>query len=137
MKSETLFDQIARHEGLRLAPYRCTAGKLTIGYGRNLDDTGIRIEEARVMLQNDIAEARASLRSHLSWFSASPVAVQSVLVNMGINLGIKGLLNFKRTLASLESEKYKAAAVEMLDSLWAKQVPSRAKELSKIIRSLA
>ncbi len=28
--------QLVRHEGLRLKPYRCTAGKLTIGIGRNL-----------------------------------------------------------------------------------------------------
>jgi lysozyme len=29
--------QLVRHEGLRLKPYRCTAGKLTIGIGRNLE----------------------------------------------------------------------------------------------------
>lgn len=29
-------EQLVRHEGLRLRPYRCTAGKLTIGIGRNL-----------------------------------------------------------------------------------------------------
>ena len=34
-------EQLVRHEGLRLKPYRCTAGKLTIGIGRNLDDCGI------------------------------------------------------------------------------------------------
>jgi lysozyme len=33
--------QLVRHEGLRLKPYRCTAGKLTIGVGRSLDDCGI------------------------------------------------------------------------------------------------
>ncbi|MFA6660842.1 MAG: lysozyme, partial [Bacilli bacterium] len=34
-------EQLVRHEGLRLKPYRCTADKLTIGIGRNLDDCGI------------------------------------------------------------------------------------------------
>jgi len=135
--TETLFTQIARHEGLRLTPYRCTAGKLTIGYGRNLDDRGIREEEARVMLQNDISEVIAVLRSHLPWFAAAHNAVQWVLVNMGINLGTSGLLKFKRTLAYLEAEQYNSAADEMLDSLWAKQVPNRAKELSDMIRGLA
>jgi lysozyme len=135
--TETLFEQIARHEGLRLVPYRCAAGKLTIGYGRNLDDRGIREEEARVMLSNDIAEVRAALRSRLPWFATAHSAVQDVLINMGINLGTAGLLNFKRTLAYLSAEQYKAAADEMLDSLWAKQVPTRAKELSDMIRGLA
>ncbi len=27
--------QLVRHEGLRLKPYRCTAGKLTIGFDHN------------------------------------------------------------------------------------------------------
>ena len=34
-------EQLVRHEGLRLKPYRCTAGKLTIGIGRNLDGRSI------------------------------------------------------------------------------------------------
>jgi len=135
--TETLFEQISRHEGLRLVPYRCTAGKLTIGYGRNLDDRGIREEEARVMLANDIAEVRAVLCLYLAWFATTHNTVQDVLVNMGINLGTSGLLKFKRTLAYLEAEQYNSAADEMLDSLWAKQVPNRAKELSDMIRGLA
>ncbi|MDY0127369.1 MAG: hypothetical protein RBR69_04500 [Candidatus Cloacimonadaceae bacterium] len=39
-------EQLVRHEGLRLKPYRCTAGKLTIGIGRNLNDCGITQSEA-------------------------------------------------------------------------------------------
>ena len=46
--------QLVRHEGLRLKPYRCTAGKLTIGIGRNLDDRGISLKEAYAMLERDI-----------------------------------------------------------------------------------
>lgn len=49
---------LIRDEGLRLKPYHCTAGKLTIGYGRNLDDNGISEEEALSMLRNDIATSR-------------------------------------------------------------------------------
>ena len=41
------------------------------------------------------------------------------------------LLNFVKTLHYIENGKYKAASVEMLDSLWAKQTPNRAKELSE------
>ena len=45
--------QLVRHEGMRLKPYRCTAGKLTIGIGRNLDDRGISQKEAYVLLEYD------------------------------------------------------------------------------------
>jgi len=34
---ERIKEQLVRHEGLRLKAYRCPAGKLTIGIGRNLD----------------------------------------------------------------------------------------------------
>ena len=36
-----LIAMLQRHEGLRLKPYKCTAGKVSIGYGRNLEDVGI------------------------------------------------------------------------------------------------
>lgn len=38
-------EQLLRHEGLRLKPYRCTAGKLTIGVGRNLDGVFLAYRE--------------------------------------------------------------------------------------------
>ena len=50
---ERMKEQLLRHEGLRLKPYRCTAGKLTIGIGRNLDDCGISQKEAYALLDND------------------------------------------------------------------------------------
>ena len=43
-------DLIKKHEGLRLFPYKCSVGKLTIGYGRNIEDTGISKEEAETLL---------------------------------------------------------------------------------------
>jgi len=46
--------QLVRHEGLRLKPYRCTAGKLTIGNGCNLDDRSISQKEAYAMLERDL-----------------------------------------------------------------------------------
>jgi len=36
-----LQDQLILHEALRLTPYRCTSGKLTIGVGYNVDDRGL------------------------------------------------------------------------------------------------
>ena len=43
------------------------------------------------------------------------------------------LFHFKITLHYIASDKYKAASIEMLDSLWAKQTPNRAKELSEVL----
>ena len=43
-------------EGTQLEPYLDTVGKLTIGIGRNLSDCGIRLDEAELMFQNDLAQ---------------------------------------------------------------------------------
>jgi len=54
---------------------------------------------------------------------------------MAFQMGVGGLLQFKRTLGSIEDGQYGEAAVEMLDSLWAQQTPERAKRLSKQMES--
>jgi len=58
---------IKLHEGFRTHPYRCTAGKLTIGYGRNLDDVGILETEAEHMLGNDMADCCIDLARYGFW----------------------------------------------------------------------
>jgi lysozyme len=58
MKYTNLRDMLVQHEGLKLEPYLCPAGKLTIGIGRNLEDRGISIDEAQYLLMNDISRCR-------------------------------------------------------------------------------
>jgi lysozyme len=66
MKKE--IDLLKKHEGLRLKPYRCSADKLTIGYGRNLDDVGISEEEAEMLLLNDLLTANIEVENRFVWF---------------------------------------------------------------------
>ena len=130
-----LKEQLIKHEGVRLRPYRCTAGKLTIGIGRNLDDVGISQEEALYLLDNDISKATSALLQALPWVKDLDDARRNVLINMAFNLGINGLLGFKNTLGLIEQGNYGAAAKQMLLSKWAMQVKDRAVELSKIMES--
>jgi len=132
--SESMIAMLKRQEGLRLKVYSCPAGKLTIGYGRNLEDRGITLQEADYLLQNDILFVRKNLEKNIMYFNELPLPVQEVLINMGFQLGIKGLLKFKNTLFYISKSLWYEASIEMLDSRWAKQTPSRAKELSEIIR---
>jgi lysozyme len=125
---------IKKHEGLRLKPYKCSAGKTTIGYGRNLDDNGITEEEADRMLHNDIFVCTIELDKMLPWWKSHPDHVQQVLVNMCYNLGITRFMEFKRTLGYIRDQKYSVAAVEMMKSKWAEQVGARAKELSVMLQ---
>ena len=124
-------EQLVLHEGLRLKPYKCTAGKLTIGIGRNIEDNGISKQEAYMMLDNDIARVEAELASRYDWFSRLDHVRQGVITDMVFNLGISRFSKFKKTIAAIESSNYKVAAKEMLDSDWARQVGNRAKVLSK------
>lgn len=133
--NESLEDSLIRHEGLRLKPYRCTAGKLTIGIGRNLDDTGISEAEARLMLRNDIVAAEHQLKATFPWFTTLDPLRQQILINMAFNLGLPRLRRFRRMLAAVEQGDYQQAAIEMLDSRWARQVKGRADELARWMRN--
>jgi len=127
--------QLVRHEGLKLKPYRCTAGKLTIGIGRNLDDRGISQTEAYVLLENDILDFEQQLLDAIpDVYNGLDEVRQSVLLNMCFNLGLKGLLEFKNTLAFIGAGDWERAANNMLASKWAKQVGMRAIELSELMR---
>jgi len=125
-----LIEQIKYHEGLRLKPYKCTAGKLTIGYGRNLEDRGITKYEAELLLAHDLGEIESQLNDKLEFWNALDHVRQAVLINMAFNIGINGLMKFKKTLAAIGNGEYSYAAIEMMDSRWAKQVPNRALDLS-------
>ena len=124
-----LIAMLQRHEGLRLKPYKCTAGKVSIGYGRNLDDMGISEVEAMVLLRHDIERCYDEL-SVFSWFADLDQVRQEALVNMLFNLGLPTFLEFKKTLKFVAEGKYSQAAEEMLRSKWADQVGDRAKELA-------
>jgi lysozyme len=134
MNRQAITAELIRDEGLRLKPYRCTAGALTVGVGRNLDAVGISEVEARVLLSNDIERVWCEVTQALPWVTGLSDARQRVILNMGFNLGISGLLEFKRTLSAIKEGRYSEAALFMLESRWAGQVGDRAKRLSRMMR---
>jgi lysozyme len=133
MNIEAMREELLLDEGLKLKPYRCTAGKLSIGVGRNLDDLGISRAEALLMLDNDIQCTATELDARLPWWRTLDEVRQRVILNMAFNLGIKGLLGFKNTLAAVQAEKWEDAANGMLASRWAGQVGARAQRLAQMM----
>lgn len=130
---DAMVRQLRLHEGERLKPYRCTAGKLTIGVGRNLDDRGITAEESSYLLANDITREERALLNALPWVAQLDEVRQRVLLDMVFNMGLGGLLQFKNTLATIKAGDYQRAASMMLDSSWATQVGQRAERLSRMM----
>lgn len=53
------------NEGVRTAPYRCSAGKLTIGVGHNLDDKPISQRAVEVILEYDVNDVINDLNKTL------------------------------------------------------------------------
>jgi len=127
---ERLEQSLVDHEGVRLRPYKCTAGKTTIGVGRNLDDVGITKSEAMMLLRSDILRATEGAMRVVPTFAQLTDARQEVLVEMVFNLGEKGFARFLKTLAYIRGYEWDRAAAEMLDSRWAEQVGQRAINLS-------
>jgi len=130
-----IIEDIKRDEGLRLKPYKCTAGKLTIGYGRNLEDVGISEIEAEIMLNTDIAKAEQDLRSIFENWDCYPESKREALVNMRFNLGQSGFRQFKKMIAAVKVEDWGEVAKQAKDSQWYNQVGNRAKRIIKKLKS--
>lgn len=128
-------NMLIRHEGLKLKPYHCTAGKLTIGVGRNIEDMGITEDEAIYMLRNDVARFAAELASVKPIVKTLDDVRYYVLLNMAFNLGINRLLKFSKMWEAIEDQRYVDAALEMQDSRWCEQVGGRCSELAELMEN--
>ena len=132
-----LIKDIKRHEGFRPTVYKCTEGYDTIGYGFAIKDLDIDEDVADLILMKKLHKLLERIRIAFPWFKDIDDKAKSVVVNMCYQLGLSGFSKFKKTIYYLETEQYEEASMEMLDSLWAKQTPNRAKDLSEEIASLA
>lgn len=133
----TISEELIRDEGEVLHAYQDTEGFWTLGVGRLIDKRrggGITHEEALYLLQNDILRKMEDLDRELPWWRKLSPVRQRVMLNMCFNLGIWGLLKFKKTLAAVESGRYEEASRGMLASKWAKQVGERAERLALMMR---
>lgn len=130
-----LVAELTRDEGVRLKPYRCTAGKLTIGIGRNLDDVGISAREAEAMLRADISRTEEELDKLMPWWRQLDEARQRVVVNMAFNMGAAEVSRWRNWHQLLQSGRFDEAATSMLQTLWARQVGPRATRLAALMRA--
>ena len=137
MKQETfkqLKDHIKEYEGLSNVLYKCTSNKVSIGYGRNLEDVGISKDEAEYLLKNDIDIALDEVSEHFDMPNL-PEPAQIVLVDMCFNMGISRLLNFRNMIKAMEQDDWDKAADELLDSKSAAQTKRRARMNASLLIS--
>ena len=125
----SLIDDVIEHEGYEKKVYLDSLGKPTIGYGFLVEALELDIDICREILKRKLEQNELSLIRNLEFYRDLPRPVKDILQNMFYQLHYK-LFKFKKTLRFIEDGDYKSASDEMLDSLWAKQTPRRASELS-------
>jgi len=127
---QTVTDDLKSDEGWRSKGYLDHLGVPTIGYGF----TWLTKEEGEFLLNNRVQLVYSHLSMQIDGFENMPPMVQRALINMAYQLGIEGLLKFRKTIQHIKAGRYKEAADEALDSLWAKQTPNRAKRVTNWMR---
>ena len=136
------FDQIVEvlktEEGFRSHGYRDSENNLSLGYGRCIEPSvglGITRDEATDLLENDVFRCLGEVRRCWPWFDTLRPAHQSVIVQLSFQLGQPSLLGFVKMLGAIEQGDMNTAAVELLDSRFARQVPARAERLARQLRN--
>lgn len=126
---------IIAHEGFSSTAYKDTKGVLTIGYGRNIQDKGVSIDEALFLLDDDLMYFTDKLIGLFEWFPLLDENRQIALIDLCFNTGIAGFCEFKEMIAALEHKDYEQAAIEILNSIAAQNASERYHQLANIIRT--
>ena len=143
MNIEAVKTRIKLHEGFRLEPYTDTEGFLTGGFGHKILDgetLPTTKEGWEELFDKDFDRAYEGAMEifegkvdniYTQGLDQNTIdVVKGVLVEMVYQLGKYGVLKFKNFLKALDEGDLSRASEEMLDSLWARQTPNRAKDLS-------
>jgi lysozyme len=148
-QKNNLLNDLKKHEGFRADEYKDSKGIPTLGYGTKLPLSIYEINTFRVTLDEnkkahiDIENAEDLLNYRLNTMiidiqKKKPIVNelsserQNVIYNMCYQMGVEGVLKFKKMWLALEKGDYEEASKEMLDSKWAREdSPKRAKELAK------
>ena len=134
-----LIEELKRDEGVRYSPYLDSEGIKTVGVGHNLGAHLLELsypltnEQVNQILADDLVRVFSGLDRKIGWWRNLSYARMRVLANMAFNLGVDGLLKFRRMLLAVERGHYDQAAREMLQSKWATQVFGRAVRLAEMM----
>ena len=130
-----LKSELERDEGRRSKPYKDTEDIWTIGVGWNLEARGLPTWVIDRLFDISVQEAETDARALFKNFDELTPARQRVVINMAFNMGRDRLKGFKKMIAAVHSEDWTEAAVQMLDSKWARQVGTRADRLAAMMES--
>jgi lysozyme len=105
----------------------------TIGYGHTGREVhpGLiwTVAQCNVALLSDIQSVCTGLDTAIPWWRSLDDLRQDCLVNIAFNLGVHGLLEFNTFLAYMRAKLFNHAALDLMGTLWYRQVGDRAKRI--------
>ena len=142
MEMSRLLQSVKKHEGYRNKVYLDTLGKRTVGVGHLCvedfweDDKEYEEKFLMTILEHDLQTAIKGAERLLKDCPVLDDLAKEIIVEMVFQLGETGVSKFKNMLKALKVPDYQTAAIEMLDSKWAKQTPERAAGMSSEMAAL-
>jgi lysozyme len=129
---QRLAQQLSEHEGFRryvyddangkpIVPGSTVVGHPTVGYGLALDTHGLLERHAALVREELLDERQHALSLRLHGWSELDDVRQMALLELSYQLGVDGLLDFRRMLRHLDAGDYAEARTELLTSKWATQ----------------
>jgi GH24 family phage-related lysozyme (muramidase) len=147
MNIDQLRKELELDEGVKYEIYNDHLGYATFGIGHLVTDIdpehgqeiGTPVSEDRVAeaFNKDVRTVIADCKILYPDFDELPEECQLIIANMMFNMGRPRLKKFKGMKRGVDSRDWNAAADEMIDSAWYRQVPNRAGRLVKRMRALS
>ena len=128
--------QLERDEGRRKTPYQDTEGYWSIGIGHCFGSkdylcvpkqfwNGMSDDDINALFAADFSHMMALLSTYLPWHTTLPDVYVGVLMNMGFNLGVPGLVMFNQFLDFMKAGRFAEAAADLANTKVAHQLPER------------
>ena len=146
MNIEQLREEIAVDEGVKYEIYLDHLGLPTFGIGHLVRDddpefgqpVGTAVSEDRVneCFDKDVEIVIDDCRQLYEDFDDLPGEAQLIIANMMFNMGRPRLSQFKGMKRGVDARDWDAAADEMVDSRWYRQVTNRAERLVQRMRAI-
>ena len=147
MNIEQLREEIAIDEGVKYEIYLDHLGLPTFGIGHLVRDddpefgqpVGTAVSEDRVneCFDKDVEIVIDDCRQLYEDFDDLPGEAQLIIANMMFNMGRPRLSQFKGMKRGVDARDWNAAADEMVDSRWYRQVTNRADRLVERMRAIS
>ena len=146
MNIDQLRKELERDEGVKYEVYHDHLGYPTFGIGHLITDddpeygaaVGTKVSDDRVKeaFSSDIETVLSDCERLYEDFRDLPEEAQLIIANMMFNMGYTRLSKFRGMKRGVDARDWTAAADEMVDSRWYKQVTNRADRLVMRMRNI-